>query len=110
MQFRLSTDDVRRKTLTEDQDEVDNYWLRLEPDGVEEPVERQYVQIELGNAPCNVGFPVDKDNGCPLFRLEPSAKNIDELLAIIKRVAAFRRVQGIEKRQSKRMDGLPPKI
>jgi len=93
-----------RQTLTADKDEVDDYWLRLEPDGVEEPepVERRFVRIERTNEPCNVGFPVDKDNCCPLFRLEPSVKNVDEFLAIIKRVAAFRKTQAAEKRQSEK--------
>jgi hypothetical protein len=93
-----------RETLTADKDEVDDYWLRLEPDGVEEPepVERRFVRIERTNEPCNVGFPVDEDNCCPLFQLEPSVKNVGELLAIIKRVAVFRKAQAAEKRQSEK--------
>jgi hypothetical protein len=95
---------------TTDKDEVDDYWLRLEPGGVV-PVEdpRKYLLIERTDAPCNVGFPVNKDVGCPLFRFEPSVRNIDEFLAIIKRVAAFRKAQATEKRRSEREDALPPK-
>ena len=78
-------------------------WLRLEPDGVEESAERKFLLIEQLDAPCNVGFPVDKDNRCPLFRIEPSTNNIDELCAIIKRVAAFRRAQATDKRKSERL-------
>jgi hypothetical protein len=63
-------------------------------------VDRRFVIIESANDPCNVGFAVDKDNGCPLFGFKPSVNNIDELLAIIKRVVAFRKAQAAEKRQS----------
>jgi hypothetical protein len=102
---------LHRQTLrTADKDEVDDYWLRLEPAGVpvvEDP--RRYLLIERNDAPCNVGFPVDQDAGCPLFRFEPSAKNIDEFLGIIKRVAAFRKAQATEKRRSEREDPLPTK-
>jgi hypothetical protein len=94
----------KRMTLTQVEDEVHDYWLRLEPDGIEEPAARAFARIELTTEPCNVGFAVDKEDGCPLFRLEPSAKNIDELLAIIKRVAAFRKAQAAEKRQAERND------
>jgi hypothetical protein len=88
---------LRRTTLTRHTDEVDDYWLRLEPDGAEEPVEQKFIRIEQLDAPCNVGFPVDKDNNRPLFRIEPSTKNIDELFATIKRMAAFRKAQATEK-------------
>jgi hypothetical protein len=49
-----------------------------------------------------VGFSVDKENGCPLFRIQPSVKNVDELLVIIKRVAAFRKAQSLDKRAAKK--------
>jgi hypothetical protein len=87
-----------RNVLTEDKDEVDSYWLRFEPDGLVEPDKRRYVYIESADAPCVVGFPVDKDNGCPLFSFEPSTKNTNDFLTIIKRVAAFRKGQAADKR------------
>ena len=90
---------MERRALTRDEDEVEDYWLRLEPDGIEdEPDERKYLFLERTDAPCNVGFPVDADNGCPLMRIKPSAKNVGDLLAIVKRVAAFRKAQAAEKR------------
>ena len=33
-----------------------------------------------------LGFPVNKDNGCPLFAIEPTVNNVGDLLAIVKRV------------------------
>jgi hypothetical protein len=92
-----------RNTLTEDKDEVSEYWLRLEPDGIEEPNERQILRFEKLDAPCVVGFPVDKDNHCPLFGVQPSVKNVSELLTIIKRVGAFRKGQAAEKREAERI-------
>jgi len=93
---------IRRKELTEDNDEVDTYWLRFEPSGIEEDCEeKRYLRIESTNELCKVGFPVDKDNGCPLFRIEPAANNVDDLLAVIKRVAAYRKGQAADERQRK---------
>jgi hypothetical protein len=82
----------RRTKFTNDKDEIDEYWLRFEREGVEEEAPKEsFLLIECYNEPCVVGFSVDKDNGCPLFRLEPSVKNIDEVLAVIKRTACFRK-------------------
>jgi hypothetical protein len=90
----------RRDTFTKDKDEIDEYWLRFEPEGVEEETaDRHFLLIEGYNEPCIVGFPVDKNNGCPLFRLKPSVQNLGEVLAVIKRVAYFRKSQAVEKRE-----------
>lgn len=86
--------------MGERKDEIDEYWLRLEPDGVKEAHDRKFLQIEKLDEPCVVGFPVDADNGCPLFHTEPKAKTTGELLAIIKRVAEFRGREAAAKRES----------
>jgi hypothetical protein len=40
-----------------------------------------------GQKTCDrLGFPVNKDNGCPLFAIEPTVNNVGDLLAIVKRV------------------------
>ena len=91
-----------RTVLTDDKDEIKDYWLRLEPDGVEEPVSRQILRLERFDAPCVVGFPVDKDRHCPLFLFEPSVKNTEELLTIIQRVAVFRKAQAAQKREEEK--------
>ncbi|UFW90490.1 restriction endonuclease [Bradyrhizobium barranii] len=97
---RMSCTD--RSVLTDDKDEIDEYWLRLESDGLKEAGERRSVRIEFFDAPCVVGFPVDKERHCPLFLIEPSVKNTEELLAIIKRVAAFRKAQAAQKREEEK--------
>jgi hypothetical protein len=90
-----------RQTLTEDKDEVEEYWLRLEPIGIEESKEpKKYLRVESYNEACQVGFPVNQENHCPLFGIEPSVQNFGELLALIKRVAAYRKAQAAEKRDA----------
>ncbi len=89
-----------RKALNEEKDEIDQYWLRLEPDGIEEIRDRRFLQLEKLDEPCVVGFPVDADNGCPLFHTEPKAKTTADFLAIIKQVAAFRKREAAAKRES----------
>jgi hypothetical protein len=88
-----------RSALTKDKDEVDNYWLRLEPAGLEETPDNRRLLLEKQDAPCVVGFPVDADRSCPLFEFEPTIKNVDDFMAIIKRVAAFRKAQAAFKRR-----------
>jgi hypothetical protein len=90
-----------RSALREGKDEVNNYWLRLEDHSSAEPCQpARLLRIEARYEPCMVGFPVDKDNYCPLFHAEPTVKNTSDLMEIIKRVAAFRKAQAVEKRQT----------
>lgn len=93
-----------RNLLTNGEDEVENYWLRLEAPGLDELAERQILRIESFKEACVVGFPVDEKVHCPLFLQEPTVKNTGELLAIIKSVAAFRKVQAAEKREVERRE------
>lgn len=37
-----------------------------------EPGDRRLLRLEKYDAPCIVGSEVDRDNGCPLFRFEPT--------------------------------------
>ncbi|NVK34260.1 MAG: restriction endonuclease [Rhodobacteraceae bacterium] len=90
-----------RQTLTEDKDEIEEYWLRLDPTGIEESEEpRKHLRIESYKEPCQVGFAVDKEQGCPLFGIEPTVQNFSELLAIIKRVATYRKAQAADKKDA----------
>jgi hypothetical protein len=98
---RISID---RNLLTNGEDEVENYWLRLEAPSLEEPTERYILRLENFKAPCVVGFPVDEKVHCPLFLQEPTAKNTGELLAIVKSVAAFRKRQAADKRDHDRRE------
>lgn len=89
---RVSTDPSTLKS-----DEVQNYWFRFEDRDIEEPKKRAILRIEKGDEPCVVGFKVDREESCPLFRIEPSVKTTGELLEIIKRVSAFRMAQAADK-------------
>ena len=42
----LRVHSFRRKSLTEDKDEIETYWLRLEPDGFKESEDERYLRIE----------------------------------------------------------------
>ncbi|MBK5124407.1 restriction endonuclease [Burkholderia sp. R-69980] len=100
----ICSDDCRRimssdrQALTNDKDEVETYWLRFDPEGVDEEKERRFFRLEKVDEPCAVGFPVDKDNGCPLFAFKPTASNLSDMLETVKRVAAFRKAQAAVKR------------
>ena len=103
MQDICSSDCLRimsrhRAALTDDKDEIDDYWMRLEKDGIPEAEDSRHVRLEAFNEPCQVGFSVDKDNGCPLFAFEPTVSNTSDLYRIIKRVATFRKRQAADKR------------
>lgn len=57
--------------------------------GVVEPKEpERHLRLERYNVPCQVGFMVNKEQGCPLFELEPSVQGLGGLLDVIKKVAA----------------------
>lgn len=77
---------------TEEGDEIESYWMRLSTEG-QLPSEKpdQYLRIERTDAPCVVGFALDAEISCPLFQIDPSLDNIDELLAVLDRVATFRK-------------------
>ena len=93
-----------RSTLRKGNDEVDDYWLRLESDSLKESEDHRTVRIEKLNEPCLVGFSVGKDHLCPLFTSEPSVKNFVNILAVIKRVAAFRKAQAAVKRETEKQN------
>lgn len=91
-----------RNVLTENKDEVEGYWLRFEPDGLEEQKERRTLRLEKLDASCKVGFPVNKDVSCPLFEFRPSIKNVGDLLKLVQRVAKFRKAEAAEKRAAEK--------
>ena len=102
----VCTSDCKRIMLSDpimlgkEKNEVPTYWLRFEPREDKPEEEERHLIMEKHDAPCVVGFPVDKDYGCPLFGFEPTVANTNELLTIIKRVAAYRKAQAAEKRRS----------
>jgi hypothetical protein len=90
-----------RRRLVEGGDEVDDYWIRLESEGIDEPEKKHLLRIESDTEPCKVGFDVGPDKRCPLFAMEPKASNTGELLAIIERVVTFRKAQARSDRAAK---------
>jgi hypothetical protein len=53
-----------------------------------------------GQKTCDrLGFPANKDNGCPLFAIEPAVNNVGDRSEIVKREAAFRKTHAEEKRE-----------
>lgn len=94
---RIST--FNRSALMKDRDEVETYWLRLELDGSDAAAETRNLILERQDAPCAVGFSVNKDHGCPLFEFEASYEDVSDFMSMIQRVAAFRRSEATTKRK-----------
>lgn len=87
----------RTTCLTQSNDEINTYWQRFDATecDVDEESENQ-LSLEQHNAPCKVGFTVNKNNGCPLFGIEAATKNLSEAFTIAKRVIEVRIAQEIE--------------
>jgi Restriction endonuclease len=90
-----------RVALPEKTDEVPDYWVRLESEGIRQPIGRRMIRIENSEEPCVVGFQLGKNQGCPLFAIEATTKNAGELLTVIQRVGAFRKAEASARRQKK---------
>jgi hypothetical protein len=79
-------------SLRGENDEIKTYWLRFE-EGAEgengDPRDKRLL-IVSNNAPCNVGFPVNETVRCPLFAIEPTTKNLCDVLKILKNVVEAR--------------------
>lgn len=90
------------RTLLRDGDPLENYWRRLEQDGL--PVDDQpthYARLECTTKPCKVGFSLSGERTCSLYQVEPALDNVAEFLAIIERVSEFRLAQARTKRAAK---------
>ena len=81
---RVLTDPIE---LTEK--EIGQYWKRLIPSVDESEDETRKLILELFDQPCNVGFPVSKEQNCPLHSCEHAEENIGETIKIIKAVKDF---------------------
>jgi len=93
---------LRNQTLTRDRDEIDTYWQRFdERDFSDEKEERdRYLLLERQDAPCIMGFTVNKDQGCPLFGTEPTLSNVADVLKVVQQVAHNRNGMAMEKLKS----------
>jgi hypothetical protein len=86
-----------RQVLASGEDEIEQYWRRFDPQGQPEEEDRQHFWLEKNDGPCMVGFSVDADHGCPLIHVKATVHNVEEVLGIVKRVAAYRKAQAAEK-------------
>jgi hypothetical protein len=79
--------DTRLQTLIQFDE---TYWHRFSesPTFKEEPTRR--ILIEKRDAPCKVGFSVDRDHGCPLTALPKRSPG--ELLSVFRQVLEARRI------------------
>jgi hypothetical protein len=85
---RISTDPIE---LTDQ--EIANYWKRftISPRGEDLEQERLFVIFESHKKPCNVGFTMDREHGCPLLSLNRKKHvRLDEVLLPIEKVLKFR--------------------
>jgi hypothetical protein len=78
-----------RNVFTGGDEQIKDYWYRLNSVGLDEPDERLLIRQELHDAPCVVGFPVDRKHRCPLFAIRPTLK-IRETIRIMDMVAIGR--------------------
>jgi hypothetical protein len=85
---------VKSASLTQSADEIATYWERFDLNGSESDEDEQdgrRLLLEMTSEPCKVGFTVNSDISCPLFGVEPTIRNLAEVLGIAKRVLAFRK-------------------
>lgn len=78
-------------------DEIKNYWVRLEKEGLPEEKEEQRLFLMRTSGPCEAGF--GEERSCPLFEVKPSVDNLAEILRIVQQVAQVRSQQAAEKRR-----------
>ncbi|MEO1146804.1 MAG: restriction endonuclease [Cyanobacteria bacterium J06638_22] len=82
---------TRKTTLRQEEDKIESYWSRfLESDNEEKEANQRWILIERQDQPCKVGFIVNRDNGCPLFSVDPTPDNLSDVLGIVKRVVETR--------------------
>lgn len=93
-----------RRALVKDKDELDTYWSRFDAKGLPDDGTHAYVWLEKDDGPCAVGFKVDAEHGCPLIHFRPKTDNLEALLKIVKRVAAFRKNQAENKRATEQRE------
>jgi hypothetical protein len=92
-----------RQALSSGEDEIERYWRRFNPASASEKEDRRFLWIERNDGPCVVGFSVNAEQGCPLIHTKPTVHNVEELLGIVKRVAAYRKAEASQKLEAERL-------
>jgi len=90
---------MKNARLAQSSDEIEAYWQRFKSTDSKPKDDNDGRRLLLENtkAPCKVGFPVGPEKSCPLFGVEPTMKNLAEVMSIAKRVIHFRKSQIIER-------------
>lgn len=91
-----------RQALSSGEDEIERYWRRFEPTGLPTETDRKFFWVEKNDGLCVVGFPVNAESGCPLIHVNATVHNVEELLGIVKRVAAYRKAEAKDKHEKEK--------
>ena len=69
----------------------ETYWHRFPESSTFAVEATRRITIQKRDAPCKIGFPVDRDNGCPLMELPKHS--VGELISIFRKVIDERSAQ-----------------
>ena len=71
-------------------DEIENYWDRLNPKAAEETESKEILTIESYEKPCKVGFVVSKEKGCPLCHIDNPVLAVDSFMEVVDTIIQYR--------------------
>jgi hypothetical protein len=71
--------------------EIRSYWERLRLDEKKSVDERKILTMESLKELCQVGFPVDKDFGCPLCNVKNPHEDVAAFVGVVCSVMKYRR-------------------
>ncbi|MDB5990340.1 MAG: hypothetical protein JWQ10_1743 [Herbaspirillum sp.] len=83
---------------TSDGESLDTYWRRFDSAGFSK-VDNRFFWLEHQATPCDIGFPVDDQHGCPLISDDVKVENLTRLLTVAQRVSKVRIARSQEKRR-----------
>jgi len=86
-----------RMGLSSGTDELKDYWIRLDAEGVPEDEDNQVLLLIRTSGPCDAGF--GNERSCPLFDIQPDIENIAEILKLVQQVAKVRSQQAAATRK-----------
>jgi hypothetical protein len=72
-------------------DPLQSYWARFSKRGAGPTKSKEsYHRLERTTVPCTVGFRLKKDEGCPLYQVQPTIETLDGFLEIVTQVVRAR--------------------
>lgn len=84
--------DADKIDLTEK--EAKNYWQRLSVSDSASNEDNHFLTFESQKEPCEVGFSVSNEQGCPLTSVENPEDDIHSFLLVVDKVSKYRRGEG----------------